>query len=704
MTASFAHLLAPLRIGPMELKNRMGVTSMGVSLAEEDGTCGERILAYHREQAKGGAGLVTLGVTGVGWPIGGNQLRQIAFSDDRFIPGVRAVADAVHAYGAKVALQIHFGGLVATIDMLEGRPLWTPSIPPLETGDFMDGFLEEELGEALVPAGGVQLKVMTEDDIRQLVGMFAAAAARARKANVDGLEIHAGHGYIISSFLSPVTNTRTDEYGGSLENRARLLVEIIRAVRDAAGPDIAVWCKLDGEEYGRKGGITVEDAKRTARLAEEAGAQAIVVTAYHDGSQGALHSGSHTPDKPGLNVNNAAAIKAVVNVPVFASGRIEPEIAEKHIADGKFDMLYMGRKLLADPHLPRKIAEGQTQDILPCIYCYTCISQIYFKKSVKCAVNPETAFERELQIRPTSAPKRVAVIGGGPAGMEAARRLSLKGHAVTLLEQSDRLGGTLQFASIAYEPNERLLNWLKRQIERSPVEVRLNTTASADLLRALKADEVIVATGAIRTMPPIPGSDRSNVFSGDEMRKLVLGDDLDSLKGKVSWTSRMAAKAGSMTGITKSPELIREASRAWMPLGERIVIIGGELVGLELAEFLAHRGRKVTVIDEASRFGAGLQLVRRLRILPELRELGVVMLPGVKDIAIEDRAVAYRDGDKAGRVPADHVIVAKGARGDTSLADTLKAAGFRTHVAGDANGVGYIEGAMRSAAELAQLI
>jgi len=705
MTTSVSPLTRTLRIGPMEVRNRMGVTAMGVSLGEDDGSAGDRFIAYHRRQAEGGVGLILLGATGVGFPEGGVTLRQAAVSKDSYIPGLKRLADAVHAHGAKIAAQLHHGGLQSTIDMTEGRPLWCPSLPPMETGDFMDGFLPEELAEAMLPKTTVQMKVMDTHDIAQLKQWFVTGALRAREAGFDGVEIHGGHGYIISSFLSPVTNKRTDEYGGSRENRARLMTEIVSAVRDAVGPGMAVWVKLDGIEHARAGGLTVDDAIENAKLAEAAGAQAIVVTAYHNTSVGILHSASHTPHIPGMNIDNAARIKAAVKIPVVCSGRIEPDVAERAIADGKFDMMFMGRKMLADPDLPRKITENRREDILPCIYCYTCITQIYLAKPAKCAVNPETGNEYMWSREKAAPPKRVAVIGGGPAGMEAARRLSIKGHQVTLLERSDRLGGTLNFASVAYEPNERLLNWLKRQLAASPVDIRLNTAATPDLLRSMNIETVVVATGAVRALPPIPGADRNNVFSGDELRKLVLGDDLSTLKNKVSWTGRLAAKLGALLGITRDPARIRSASAAWMPFGRNIVIIGGELVGLELAEFLTHRGRKVTVVDEPEKFGAGLALVRRLRLLTELREAGVALHPKATGIAIGNNEVTWQGADgKAKRAAADHVIVAKGATGDTTLADQLTAAGFTVHVAGDAGGVGYIEGAMHSGAKAAMAI
>ena len=702
MSKSFPHLLSPGRIGAMELRNRILLTAMGTSFAEEDGSCGDRIVAFNDSIARGGTGLVTMGVVGVGWPLGNNMRRQPAISQDRFIPGMRRVADVVHAAGAKFAVQLHFGGLVANPEA--GQPAWCPSIPvPGQLGGPENAFTAEEIdagGFATLPP--LTYHEMTSDDIAAVIAMFAAGARRACEAGADGLEIHAGHGYLFSSFLSPVSNRRTDAYGGSLENRARLLTDVLRAVRAEVGEGIALWSKIDAIEYERAGGIRLEDAIATARLAEAAGADAITTTAYHDNSVGALHSGSHTPQVPALNADKAAAIRAAVGIPVILSGRIEPERGESAIAKGEADFIAMGRKLLADPELPKRLAEDKPAAVRPCIYCYTCISEIYVRQSARCAVRPETGFEEQAWLPPVGVPKRIAIIGGGPAGMEAARRLSARGHNVTLLERGDKLGGTLRFASIAYEPNERILDWLEREVAASPVDVRLKTDANAETLRVLSPDVVIVASGARRDLPPIPGADLPHVLGGDELRALMLGEQTPGLDQKFGLVTRLAAKAGAATGLTQSPAFIREASRRWLPLGKRIVIIGGDLVGLELAEFLAERGRKVTVVDESAPFGRGLPIVRRWRLLDELRHLGVSLLPGHADIAVTAKGVTATDSDgKPGDYPADHVIIAKGAAGDLSLARSLEAEGFDVHAIGDCNGVGYIDGAMRAAATLA---
>ncbi|MFM7028282.1 MAG: FAD-dependent oxidoreductase [Chakrabartia sp.] len=694
----YPHLLSPGRINKMEVKNRIMVTAMGVSLSEEDGHVGERLIAYHEEQAKGGAGLIISGVAGVAWPVGAVAWQQTAISDDKFLPGLTRLCDRVHAHGAKIAVQLHHGGLVAGYSSRWDHPLWAPAIPPAPNGNFMEYFLPEEMA-GFAGMKMPTIKVLEKDDIATVVRQFGEGAARAKKAGFDAIEIHGGHGYLLSSFISPKTNSRTDEYGGPIENRLRLLLEVIASVRAAVGPDFPVWVKLDSAEIGKKGGITLEDAKVAARMVEAAGVDAITVSAYHETGQGKLHSESNIPHIENAHLGSAAAIKAEVKLPVIALGRVEAATGDKVIGKQEADFIAMGRKLLADPHLPNKLMRGEDDKVRPCIYCYTCVSAIYGGTHTRCAVNSELSFEYQRPT-PTAGPKRVLVIGGGPGGMESARRLAELGHQVTLIEKGERLGGTLQFAALAYEPNERLLRWLRRGVEEAGVDVRLNTEATPALVACLKPDAIIVATGAVRGMPDLPGSEQPHVYSGDDMRKLMLGEASDDLKRKTGVMTRIATRIGAMTGATANLELVRKATHAWMPLGKNIVIIGGELVGVELAEFLHERGRHVTIVDEAPRFGKGLTLVRRMRLLAELAEHGVAMQMGAQGISVEADAVCFTDAEgKVQRVPADHVIVAKGAEGDVSLGEALRAAGHDVHIIGDANGVGYIEGAMRGAYE-----
>lgn len=700
---AYTHLLAPGSIGSLEIRNRILVTAMGVSLSESDGRVGERLMAYHEEHARGGAGLIITGVAGVAWPVGAVQPNQTAISDDRFLPGLRKLTERVHRHGAKIAVQLHHGGLVAGYSSDEfDAELWAPCYPPQFQGDFIDYFLPEELAgfSGKMP----RIKVLEQADIDLVVSQFGAAAARAKAAGFDAIELHGGHGYLLSSFMSPKTNSRTDAYGGPLENRARLLLEVIGAIRAAVGPDFPVWVKLDSAEHGKDGGIELAHAVEAAKLIEAAGVDAITVTSYHNAAIGKLHSASNIPHEPETNIPAAAAIKAAVRLPVIASGRVEPEVASAQIAAGQYDFMAMGRKLLADPGLPAKLAGNAPESVRPCIYCYTCVSTAYVRAPLRCAVNPETGFECE-RTEPKVTGKHYVVIGGGPGGMEAARRLNEAGNRVTLLEQGARLGGTLRIAALAYPANERLLDWQIFELGRSSVDVRLNTEATPELLRALAPDAVVVATGARRDMPDLPGGDLQHVYSGDDMRKLLLGESSDELKRKTGLMTRLATKMGAATGITANLDFVRTATRAWMPLGQNIVIVGGELVGIELAEFLVERGRTVSVIEPAPRLGKGLLLVRRMRILSELKEHGVALHGGVGDISISQDAVRFTDDQGALRtLPADHVIVAMGARDDTVLAERLRGEGFRVETVGDCNGVGYIEGAIRGGAEVARLL
>jgi 2,4-dienoyl-CoA reductase-like NADH-dependent reductase (Old Yellow Enzyme family)/NADPH-dependent 2,4-dienoyl-CoA reductase/sulfur reductase-like enzyme len=695
------HLTSPGRIGSMQLRNRMAVTAMGVGFSHPDGTVSERQIAYHAEQAKGGVGLIITGVTGVAFPSGGVFRGQMGISEDHFMPGLSRLAASVHAHGAKLAFQLHRGAAQSVLDIYAGRPLFVPSIPePEETATAP--FVAEELaamsGLAMPP---LRFREMTLEDIERVARQFADGARRAREVGADGVEIHAAHGYVLGSFLSAAANRRTDAYGGGLENRARFALEVVREVRAAVGADYPVWVKLDSREVERPGGITSDDAVAAARLFEAAGVDAVTVSAYHSGASNRLHTASHTPHAPALNLPYAARIKAAISLPVIASGRLEPDVADRAIAEGQIDFLSMGRKLLADPHLPRKVSEGRLKDIRPCIYCYTCISAIYLQQPARCAVRPETGFDELPAPQMASGARHVVVIGGGPCGMEAARRLDALGHRVTLLERGARLGGTLRLAALAYDANERLLDWLVRKVEGSQVQVRLDCEATPELIRALAPDHVVVATGAVRSPPDIPGVKQKHVFDGDELRSLMLGEADATLSAKTGVFTRLVSRVGAATGLTSNLDVVRQATRRWMPLGDTIVIIGGELVGLELAEFLNERGRKVTVIDEPAQFGSGLPLLRRMRLLEELVEHGVSLQQGASDICIGARDVSFRNSAGEPReVKADHVIVAKGAHGDERLADALRAQGFDVRTSGDCTGVGYIEGAMRGAAEV----
>jgi 2,4-dienoyl-CoA reductase (NADPH2) len=657
------HLLAPGRIGTMALRNRIVHAPMSLGLGAGDGTCGDRFIAYYAERAKGGAGLINIGTVSVGYPEGSVDAKQIAASDDTFLPSLTALADAIHAHGAKIVLQLNHNGPQAGLDRALGRPLAVPSLPEIRRGDLGDYFLAEELAALAAGnpvAGDIRYQVLDETGIRRVVDMFAAAALRAKRAGIDAVEIHGGHGYLLAAFLSPVTNRRTDGYGGPVENRARFLVEVIRAVRAAVGPDFPVWCKIDSTEFELDGGISIEDAKITARMAEAAGADAISVSAYSDVSKAITHSGSHTPQQPELLVPYARAIKAVVGVPVITAGRIEAAAADRHIADGAFDFVAFGRKLLADPDLPRKLSEGVPEQVRPCIYCYSCISQAYFRRPVICTVNPEMGFEY-ARAKPPASRKRVVVAGGGPVGMEAALRLKGRGHAPILIERSDSLGGAFSVAATVYAPNARYLDWLRHEIARAAIDVRLGTAATPEMLSALKLDAVIVATGAGHPRLAIAGIDKAHVVQAEAFR-----DSADS-------------------GL----------------IGRTVAIIGGGIIGIELAEWCAAQGKAVTVIDSDAKLGAGLPIVRRARLLIELRQKGVALIAAVRDIAIAGSEVVWHDAEgRVFRAPAESVIIADGGSRDEAFAGQLIQAGFTVLTAGDCAGDFTLEQSIRVVADL----
>jgi 2,4-dienoyl-CoA reductase (NADPH2) len=704
----FEHLFSPVRIGNLELRNRLAMAPMGVELVEADGVVREPTIRYYEERARGGAGLLVTENTSAAYPFGANSAHEIAVSDERHLPGLAALARAVHAHGARIAIQLAHHGKIARLDVAQGRPLLMPSEPRFHPD--MRGLSEltrEEL-ELMRRAntGAVpKVRAATKADIAWLVDAFAAAAERARRAGLDAVELHAAHGYIFSEFLSPGWNFRDDEYGGPIENRARLLCDAIRACKARAGEDFPIWCRIDAHEFGEPAGITLGEAKRTAVLAQEAGADAIHVSAYAGNTLSHHFTDGPLPHAEEAYAEFAAQIKAAVRVPVIAVGRIGAEAADRMIRTGRADLVSMGRQLLADPETPRKLAAGRAASVRPCVYCYVCVAQAFFDRPVRCAVNPEAGRELErsaLARSPAPARKRVLVAGGGPAGMEAARVAALRGHEVVLCEREVRLGGTLRFAALAYEPNERLLRWLEGQMRELPIEVRTGQEVTPALVRELGPDAVVAAVGAHHVRPAIPGAGLPHVFDGDDLRALLGGTGGAGARGRLSPLRRLALRAGHLAGVLDDPARLRSASRAYMPIGRRVAIVGGGLVGAELAEFLAERGRDVLILEEGPVVASEMAHPRRWRVLHELRGLGVRLATRARVVAIEERAVRFEAAAEEGTAPeaetaaADTVILAAGLAPNPEPARRLREAGVPVVEIGDATGVGYLEGAIHS--------
>ena len=702
----FSHLLSPVRIGNLELRNRIAMAPMGVELGDENGAVTEGVIAYYEARARGGVGLLITENVSAAYPWGANSQHELAFSDDRYLPGLQQLTDRVHRHGAKIAAQLSHHGKVARLDVWQGREMIMPSIGGFKGENSMGQDLTREeieiMSHTMEHLGNAKVHEASLDEIARLIEAFADAGERARRAGFDAVELHAAHGYIFSEFLSPAVNLRTDDYGGSRENRARLLCEVIRAVKQRAGADFPVWCRLDAVEFRTPGGITLEDAQRTAALACQAGADAIHVSAYADGSSAPGFLEAPLVHKEAGFVEFATRIKQCVDVPVIAVGRIEPDVADRLIKEGRVDIVSMARKLLADPELARKLVEGRPEDIRPCVYCYTCVAQAFFDRPVRCAVNPTTAREAELgeiEHSPAPDPKHVLVVGSGPAGMEAARVAALRGHRVTLCEKGEQLGGALRFAALVYPPNEQLLSWLERQVEKLDIEVRTGFEITPQRVREIDPDVVIVAVGAQREKPTILGAEQAHVFDGDALRDLLTGER--GTAERLPLLGRLAVGLGRALGITHDPSRLRVWSKRYMPLGRRVVVIGGGLVGCELAEFLIERGREVCVLEEGSVLGVGFAHPRRWRILYELREHGARLETEVRVLEIGSKTLRFErittDGAQASEeIGADSVLFATGLVPNRALAKMLQSEQIPVVEIGDGTGVGYIEGAIHS--------
>ena len=701
-TPSFDSLLSPGRIAGLELSNRVLMPAMDMNLCV-DGEMSDGEIAHYSARAAGGTAMVITGTGAVAWPIGATSLHQPAFSDDRFIPGIRRLADSVHAAGGKLCMQLCHHGKTASVDVAQGRPQLVPSL--LEGQMDMSALRDNPMSELMALATATQgkkatHKVADEDDLAWVVDQFAQAARRVQSAGVDAIEIHAAHGYLLSSFLSRGYNKREDRWGGSLENRVRLTCEVVRAVKVVVGKNYPVLVRVNGYEYGLEDGLRPEETARAAAFIEEAGADAIHVSAnahnpFADFTQGPL------PTEIAQYRDFAKKIKQHVTIPVVAVGRMLPEVANAMIAAGECDFVSMGRQLLADSDLVIKLQRGQYRSVRPCINCYVCVEQNFFDGNPKCAVNPALCNESVAVLAPMFKAKHVVVIGGGPGGMEAARVAATRGAKVTLIEKGSRLGGTLWFSQLTTPANGPLLDWLTFEIKRLGVDVLLSTMATSEVVKALNPDEVIVATGARRGLPDVPGADLPHVLTGDALRSLIEGDD-DANVQSLSRLERSLISAGRSIGLLRNATRLRTLSKSWMPVGKRVVVIGGSLVGLELAEFLARRHRLVTILEQGQHMGLPMAMPRRWTAVSAASKHGVVLIREASIISISPVSVRYRLGEEEFEVRADTVVVASDVHPDSHVADSLQDLSVPVHIIGDAKSVDYIEGAIHSAHEVAR--
>jgi 2,4-dienoyl-CoA reductase (NADPH2) len=657
----FPHLLSPGRIGAVELRNRILMTPMGTNQERDDGHLGERILDYYEARARGGVGLVVAGVAAVTWPEGACNPNQAALSDDRFLPGWEELAERCHRHGAKVAAQLQHASKVAQEDVKAGRPMWVPSEPEPKMGDLFAELTPEEAAKASsayrARGAKVAYHVMDASDIQALVARFADAAERAQAAGLDAVEIHAGHGYLLSAFLSPASNRRDDAYGGSLENRARFLIETLRAVRARVGPAFGIWCRIDAKEFRIPGGIRETDSVETAALAESAGADAVHVSAYADPTSGIAFTDAPLVHEPAGYLPFAAAVKRRVAIPVIAVGRLEPAVADAAIRDGRCDFAAMGRKLLADPTLPQRLAEGRPEAARPCVYAYRCVSNVFLREASRCVVNAELGRERELAPQLAEQPKRIAVVGGGPAGLECARRAAERGHRVVLYEREAALGGRARLAAALDPETARFVAWLEAAARSAGVELRLGASADAGRLVGA-ADVVVVATGASRSGPPFGGELR--VVSVDELVAL-----LDELRNP-----------------------------------RTVAVSGSDVIGVKAAEALAERGHSVVLLESGA-FAPEMGLPRRWRAADLLARSGVARLRGVARWTGRAGGVVAHTDDGEHEVACDVLVEATGLAADTTLVAALAAEGVEAHAIGDCQGPRYLEAALLDAARLA---
>lgn len=647
--SKYEHLLSPIKIGETTVKNRIFMPPLSTNLADK-GYVTDELVEHYKARAKGGVGLFVTEVVTVE-PTYCYLPGDMCIYDDSFIPGWKKLADGVHEYGAKILPQLFHPAHMAF-------PL--PGTPRLIAPSNVGPYYAKEAPRAV-----------TKEELKVIIRQFGEAAKRAQIAGADGVEIHAAHAHgLLGGFLSPLYNKRTDEYGGDIDHRLRLTLEVIEEVRRVCGKNFIIDVRISGSEY-TDGGLNLNDMIYVAKQLEKAGVDFLHVSG---GTTIARGSSIPAPGTPmGSHAATAAEIKKYVSIPVATVGRItEPWIAEELIANGKADICMIGRANLCDPEFANKVAAEKADDIRPCIGCLRCLNGIMFGKRVACTVNPSFELENEDTLAPAAEKKNVLVIGSGPAGMEAAFVAAKRGHHVVLCEKDAELGGLMRIAAvpIAKQDLTRLIQYMARRLEGAGVEIRLNCAVDQAMLEGeFEGYEVIAGAGAQPIVIP--------AFTG--FKQWMTADDV-------------------------------LAGRAFP--GRKIVVIGGGSVGCETADYLAPlvndlypRNREITLLEMAPGVMASESGPGRSLLVQRMMAKGVQMICGAKVEKVDESSIWYtKDGQQHCIADADTLVLAMGYKADPALEEMLKAAGASYHLIGDANKVGTIKDAIGAGYETAKAL
>lgn len=624
MNHNFPNMFSPINIGTVTVPNRFVVPPMGNNFANTDGSMSERSAAYYEARAKGGFGLITIESTVVYKEAKGGPRKPCLFSDE-VVPSFKRVADACHAYGAKVSIQLQHAGPEGN-SKLTGYPLKAAS--------------------AIAPSAGREIpEAMPTEEVYRLIECYGDAARRAQLAGIDMVEVHCAHGYLVSTFISARTNKRTDEFGGCFENRMRLPRLIIENIRKKTGGNMPILCRINARDEG-DGGVDVHDAAAIAAYLEQVcGVDAIHVTRsihIHDEFMWAPNI-THG----GFNAELGAEIKRAVSVPVILVGRFtEPQYAELLVKQGRADLIAFGRQSIADPELPNKARNGQLEKLTPCIACLLgCVPNMLQGRPITCAMNPCAG--REAELKPAEVRKNVVVIGGGPGGMYAARLCALRGHSVTLLEKDAELGGHFLVAS--YPPGKGEISGAIRSFivncREAGVDIRTGTEATPELVASLKPDAIIIATGSVPLRLPIPGLDSCGCSTAE-----------DVLTGKAD-------------------------------TGKRVLVVGGGMVGCECVEFLTEREHIVDMVEMKPVIGEDIVPEARKYIMANLDKHKVTQRVNARVKQFYADGVDFTDtvtGEDAAMRGYDSVVLAMGYRSNNTLEEQLKDLAPQVIVIGEA--------------------